>query len=152
MAISAAFRAKRRLSASRATWVNARMNLPTPLRQQGLADMQRGAILLATLLRLHAENHGAAVEQELRELGLPLEDGTLYALLKRLEDQGLLVGRLQQHEGRWRRVHALTATGRALQGALHEQWEQLNAVIEALDRASVYQLALPPGRRGRGAP
>jgi hypothetical protein len=49
-------------------------------------------------------------------------------------------------------VYALTAPGRALQGALYDQWEQLNAVIETLDRASVYQFALPPARRGRGAP
>jgi PadR family transcriptional regulator PadR len=50
-------------------------------------------ITLTVLLQLRTEKHGYALRQVLSELGLPLTDGTIYPLLRRLEDQRVLSSR-----------------------------------------------------------
>ena len=113
-----------------------------PEDRHSLTELRRGVITLAVLLRLRVETHGYAVRQALADFGLPLKEGTLYPLLKRLEEQGVIAGRLDHSGERPRRCYVLTPPGRSFLASLHAQWEQLTAVLEAIDRDAVYR----PGR------
>ena len=67
----------------------------------------------------------------LAEKGLPIEEGTLYPLLRRLEAQGLLKSEWRIEDGPPRRYYSLNADGRKLFKRLTESWQGLN---EAMDR------------------
>jgi DNA-binding PadR family transcriptional regulator len=53
-------------------------------------ELRRGALVLATLSQLESERYGYSLVQRLAERGLAIEQGTLYPLLRRLDEQGLL--------------------------------------------------------------
>lgn len=97
-------------------------------------ELRRGMITLTVMLSLQTENHGYALRQTLRKLGLPLEEGTLYPLLKRLEEQSVLTSRWDATGDRARRFYALTTIGHELLRKLDEQWRHLIAVVEAAHR------------------
>ncbi len=54
-------------------------------------ELRRGILVLAALSQLKEEKYGYSLISSLAEKGLDIEQGTLYPLLRRLEDQGLLI-------------------------------------------------------------
>ena len=52
-------------------------------------ELRRGVLVLAVLSQLRTEQYGYSLRQALAEQGMPIEEGTLYPLLRRLEDQEL---------------------------------------------------------------
>ena len=54
-------------------------------------ELRRGVLVLATLSQLGSPRYGYELRQALADKGLPIEEGTLYPLLRRLETQGLLL-------------------------------------------------------------
>ncbi len=79
-------------------------------------------------------NHGYAIAQRLQQAGLgPVKGGTLYPLLARLEQDGLLhVMWLPGEGGPGRKVFALTATGTAAVAQLSEEWATFTDTISPL--------------------
>ena len=53
-------------------------------------ELRRGVVVLATLSQLRAPRYGYELRQALADEGMPIEEGTLYPLLRRLESQGVL--------------------------------------------------------------
>ena len=53
----------------------------------GLTELRRGVLVLAVLSRLQVPQYGYSLRQALAEGGMPVEEGTLYPLLRRLEAQ-----------------------------------------------------------------
>ena len=53
-------------------------------------ELRRGVIVLAVLSQLSGEQYGYSLLKSLSDLGLEVDQGTLYPLLRRLESQGLL--------------------------------------------------------------
>lgn len=96
----------------------------------GLVELRRGMITLAVMLHLRTENHGYALRQTLESQGLPLKEGTLYPLLRRLEEQRVLTSRWDVSGDRARRYYALTTSGYAVLSSLHDQWRHLIQVVE----------------------
>ena len=96
-------------------------------------ELRRGALVLAVLSQLSEEKYGYALKQQLSELGLEINEGTLYPLLRRLEGQELLQSEWRViNETRPRRYYKLNSQGeRALQD-LHGEWTRLSASINAL--------------------
>ena len=74
-------------------------------------ELRRGVIVLATLSQLRVPHYGYALRQALAEGGMPIEEGTLYPLLRRLESQGLLTSEWRTDEGAPRRYYVLSAEG-----------------------------------------
>jgi DNA-binding PadR family transcriptional regulator len=73
----------------------------------------RGVVQLHVLHHAAAgEVHGAWITEELARHGHRISPGTLYPMLHRMEDDGLLRSRLVVVEGRRRRVYRATAKGR----------------------------------------
>jgi DNA-binding PadR family transcriptional regulator len=95
-------------------------------------ELRRGVVVLATLSQLRTPRYGYELRQALAERGLPIEEGTLYPLLRRLEAQGLLQSEWRIEEGPPRRYYALNADGATLLRKLTESWQGLNDAMARL--------------------
>ena len=97
-------------------------------------ELRRGVVVLATLSQLRAPRYGYELRQRLAEQGLPIEEGTLYPLLRRLETQGLLYSEWKIEGGPPRRYYSLNADGQQVLKQLIESWQGLNgAMLRLLD-------------------
>lgn len=95
-------------------------------------DLRKGVLVLAVLSQLREEQYGYSLRQALAERGMPIEEGTLYPLLRRLESQGLLDSRWQAESGPPRRYYSLSGAGAELYRQLSESWGSLTTVMNRL--------------------
>jgi DNA-binding PadR family transcriptional regulator len=95
-------------------------------------ELRRGVVVLATLSQLRASRYGYELRQALADQGMPIEEGTLYPLLRRLEAQGLLKSEWQTDSGSPRRYYSLNADGRKLLKKLIESWQSMNDAMGRL--------------------
>lgn len=111
---------------------------PAPSHQEHeSAELRRGVITLAVLLALRKESHGYGVQTALSRIGITVRDGTLYPLLRRLEENGALVSRWDESIDRPRKFYVLTAKGAEALASLKRQYMSLCSAIEQLDRESL---------------
>lgn len=94
-------------------------------------ELRRGVVVLATLSQLRTPRYGYELRQAMAEKGMPIEEGTLYPLLRRLETQGVLSSEWKIEDGPPRRYYALNADGRKLLKKLTGSWQGMN---DAMDR------------------
>lgn len=94
-------------------------------------ELRRGVVVLATLSQLRTPRYGYELRQAMAEKGMPIEEGTLYPLLRRLETQGVLSSEWKIEDGPPRRYYALNADGRKLLKRLTGSWQGMN---DAMDR------------------
>ncbi len=95
-------------------------------------ELRRGVVVLATLSQLRAPRYGYELRQALAEQGMPIEEGTLYPLLRRLETQGLLSSEWKTDVGSPRRYYALNSEGRKLLKKLTHSWQGMNDTMTRL--------------------
>lgn len=95
-------------------------------------ELRRGVLVLATLSQLRESKYGYALISSLSERGLEIEQGTLYPLLRRLEEQGLLESEWNVVESRPRRYYVISREGQNMLAALTAEWRGLNEVMEKL--------------------
>jgi len=95
-------------------------------------ELRRGVVVLATLSQLRSPRYGYELRQALAERGLPIEEGTLYPLLRRLESQGLLKSEWRIEDGPPRRYYALNAEGRRALKRLTESWVGIHSAMSRL--------------------
>jgi DNA-binding PadR family transcriptional regulator len=92
-------------------------------------ELRRGSLILAVLGALREERYGYTLRAMLESAGLPIEEGALYPLLRRLEGQGLLVSEWREEDRRNKRFYRLSADGEAVLGALLEEWNSISDSI-----------------------
>lgn len=92
-------------------------------------ELRRGVLVLAVLGSLRQPHYGYSLRQQLQQGGLDIDEGTLYPLIRRLADQGLLDSEWRTGEGRERRYYQLSELGTKLLGPLINEWQQLNGAI-----------------------
>jgi PadR family transcriptional regulator, regulatory protein PadR len=95
-------------------------------------ELRRGVLVLAVLASLKQAHYGYSLRRQLQDKGIEIDEGTLYPLVRRLAEQGLLDSHWEQTEGRERRYYLLSEQGRELLGQLTDEWLQLNAAMEPL--------------------
>jgi DNA-binding PadR family transcriptional regulator len=95
-------------------------------------ELRRGVVVLAVLSQLRNAQYGYSLRQALAERGMPIEEGTLYPLMRRLEEQGLLVSEWRIEDGPPRRYYKLNATGARLYAELTDNWHGLVATMDKL--------------------
>ncbi len=95
-------------------------------------ELRRGVVVLAVMSQLERERYGYDLKKRLRDLGLAIDEGTLYPLLRRLESQGLLASRWLEKDGRKRRYYQMSEVGRAVNKALAKEWASLASTMEGL--------------------
>ena len=94
-------------------------------------ELRRGSLVLAVLAALREERYGYTLRNTLDEAGLPIEEGALYPLLRRLETQGLLTSEWRE-EGRNKRFYRLSAQGETILARLHAEWAAIGASLDRL--------------------
>jgi DNA-binding PadR family transcriptional regulator len=95
-------------------------------------ELRRGVIVLACLGQLDAPGYGYELQQRLADLGMEIEQGTLYPLLRRLREQGLLAEEWSVEGSRPRKYYRLTDSGRQARAALRAQWKEMSAALDRL--------------------
>lgn len=95
-------------------------------------ELRRGALVLAVLSQLEESQYGYSLRQALAARGMPIEEGTLYPLLRRLEGQGLLDSEWRIEDGPPRRYYRLNAAGEALLADLTTAWNTLVGTMAGL--------------------
>lgn len=98
-------------------------------------ELRRGSLVLAALSQLQEPKYGYALIDDLSRRGLDIEQGTLYPLLRRLEEQGLLRSEWNVDGSRPRRYYVLSPMGQEVLKALTADWLRLTqALAELLPR------------------
>ena len=95
-------------------------------------ELRRGVVVLATLSQLRTPRYGYELRQALADKGMPIEEGTLYPLLRRLEAQGLLQSEWNTEGASPRRYYALNGEGRKLLKKLTSSWQGMNSAMSRL--------------------
>jgi DNA-binding PadR family transcriptional regulator len=95
-------------------------------------ELRRGIIVLATLSQLREPQYGYSLRQALAAQGMPIEEGTLYPLLRRLEGQGLLASEWRIEDGPPRRYYKLSPHGETLFVSLTQSWRGLVGIVDGL--------------------
>ncbi len=95
-------------------------------------ELRRGALVLAVLSQLRQAQYGYSLRQALAQRGMPIEEGTLYPLLRRLESQGVLASEWRIEDGPPRRYYRLNDAGEALLAELTVTWNALAATMAGL--------------------
>lgn len=99
-------------------------------------ELRRGSLILAVLGQLRAEHYGYTLRRALADAGVEIDEGALYPMLRRLEDQGLLTSEWRVEERRNKRFYRLSEEGRVVLGRLVEEWTGLNASVDAILRGA----------------
>ncbi len=95
-------------------------------------ELRRGVIVLACLSQLHEPSYGYELQQRLAQRGMDIDQGTLYPLLRRLEEQGLLAEEWDTEGSRPRKYYRLTAGGARALDKLTAQWRDMVGVLDGL--------------------
>jgi DNA-binding PadR family transcriptional regulator len=95
-------------------------------------ELRRGVVVLAVLSQLRTLRYGYELRQSLTERGMPIEEGTLYPLLRRLEAQGLLTSEWRTTQGSPRRYYGMSTHGADLYQRLTATWRGLNKTMDDL--------------------
>jgi len=92
-------------------------------------ELRRGSLILAVLGALREERYGYTLRQTLEDAGLPIEEGALYPLLRRLETQGLLTSEWREDARRNKRFYKLSPDGETLLAQLLAEWDAISRSI-----------------------
>ena len=97
---------------------------PDPVDKLAL-ELRRGTLALAALSELRQSRHGYSLVRRLAGRGLEVEQGTLYPLLRRLDEQGLLDSRWDISGSRPRKYYTLSPQGAEALEELTGLWREL---------------------------
>lgn len=94
-----------------------------------LSELRRGTIIIGVLSQLEEPQYGYSLVTVLEDKGIPIDPGTLYPLLRRLEKQELLESNWDTNEARPRKYYVITPFGREVYAGLSLEWKTLNEAV-----------------------
>ncbi len=95
-------------------------------------ELRRGLLIVAVLAQLRSEHYGYSLRTDLAALGMEMDEGTLYPLLRRLESQGLLESEWREENNRQKRFYKLSKNGRQILKLLLTELEKINASLHRI--------------------
>lgn len=95
-----------------------------------MQELRRGTLTIAVLSQLNEPQYGYSLVTMLDDIGVPVEPGTLYPLLRRLEKQGLLDSKWDTNESRPRKYYLLSETGNEVYQLLVKEWNEIAESFE----------------------
>ena len=95
-------------------------------------ELRRGSLILAVLAQLRQEQYGYVLRKSLHDLGIDIDENTLYPLLRRLETQGLLESQWREEDKRKKRFYRLSDAGADVLEELLKEWRGINQAIERI--------------------
>ncbi|MEV4825018.1 PadR family transcriptional regulator [Micromonospora sp. NPDC049274] len=103
-----------------------------------LQELRRGTVVVASLVALRRPDYGYALLQRLTDHGFPVDANTLYPLLRRLEDQGLLTSEWNTEESRPRKFYKTSDEGESMLNRLLDDLAavqtSITGLIQGVDR------------------
>ena len=101
-------------------------------------QMRRGVLEYSILLVLkHSDEYASSIIQKLKDVNIIVVEGTLYPLLIRLKNLGLLSYRWEESpQGPPRKYYMLTEKGKCQLSELDAAWEELVSSVESIRNAS----------------
>ena len=97
-----------------------------------LQELRRGLIVMAVLSQLSEPQYGYSLIKQLDEKQFEVDQGTLYPLLRRLEERGLIGSDWVVDEPRPRKYYQINPTGEAILADLKKEWGSLVEVLEGV--------------------
>ena len=97
-----------------------------------IIELRRGTQILFVLDALKNEEYGYSLLQVLSDKGLSIEAGTLYPLLRRLDEQGLLDSNWDTTESRPRKFYKSSKEGYYVLERLKNEWISLKNEMSVL--------------------
>jgi PadR family transcriptional regulator PadR len=95
-------------------------------------ELRRGCLVMAVLAQLRVEHYGYTLKKDLADQGMEIDEGTLYPLLRRLENQGLLVSEWREEDKRNKRFYRLSPDGKVVLKDLLAEWHTINSAINRI--------------------
>ncbi len=95
-------------------------------------ELRRGFLIVAVLAQLRREHYGYTLRKDLADLGLEIDEGTLYPLLRRLETQGLLTSEWREENNRKKRFYRLSAEGKPILKQLLAETQKINSSLNRI--------------------
>lgn len=108
------------------------MNSKERIVERLMQEHHRGSLTLVALTLLQEPRYGYSLINELQESGLEITQDTLYPLLRRLEQQGLLTSEWIVDESRPRKYYTTSPMGSAVLGNLQKEWLQYADIIRGI--------------------
>ncbi len=100
------------------------------------AQLKRGILDVCVLKAIKNEDsYGYKIIKDVRPI-LELSESTLYTILKRLEEGGLLVVRSAEYEGRLRKYYHITSKGLNRLEDFKNEWKQLSEIYAFITKES----------------
>ncbi len=100
--------------------------------QNLVQELRRGVIVLAVLSQLAEEQYGYSLMKRLEDQGLQVDQGTLYPLLRRLEEQKLLESSWQMETARPRRYYVLSSYGKKVLTEMSGEWSRIKSTVDKM--------------------
>ncbi|HEX2925557.1 MAG TPA: PadR family transcriptional regulator [Ruminiclostridium sp.] len=97
-----------------------------------IVELKRGTLVISVLSQLFNPEYGYSLVQKLEQKNNPIDAGTLYPLLRRLEKQNLLVSKWDTSETRPRKFYVISEDGKKIFKALTNEWRTLSKQLESL--------------------
>lgn len=99
-------------------------------------ELRRGTVVLACLLALREPGYGYGLLKTLQSAGIPSDGNTVYPLLRRLEERGLLESEWNTEESRPRKFYTTTKAGTELATQLLADVNNLTESLHSLNGRS----------------
>jgi len=96
-------------------------------------ELRRGTVVLACLLALRTPGYGYGLLKTLDAAGISSDGNTVYPLLRRLEERGLLESEWNTDESRPRKFYRTTRSGSELAAQLLTDVADLTASLQTLN-------------------
>lgn len=102
------------------------------------SQMRKGMLEFCVLLLLRRRDaYASEIIEEMKEVHLIVMEGTLYPLLTRLKNDGLLAYRWEESpSGPPRKYYSITETGREFLEQLQLSWAEINHTVNHLNQQS----------------
>ena len=100
-------------------------------------ELRRGTVVLACLLALRSPGYGYALLKTLGTAGIPSDANTIYPLLRRLEERGLLESEWNTDDARPRKFYRTSTSGAELAEQLMTDMSTLTASLHTLNGGSI---------------
>jgi DNA-binding PadR family transcriptional regulator len=95
-------------------------------------ELRRGSLTLAVIAALRQEEYAYSLRKKLQSAGISIEEGTLYPLVRRLEQQGLLHSTWREGDNRERRYYRISDFGSAVLETLTAEWQSITQALHHL--------------------
>lgn len=96
-------------------------------------EVRRGMMQVTIMCLLEQDHYGYDIIKNLGDVGIVIDDGTLYPILRRLEEDKLLVSRWEITGPRPRKYYVITEYGKDIRDKMLASLASMNTALETME-------------------